>query len=63
MRYASRISRLGVTSDLLTSQDEHLTNDDAPGLSAFRGLLVALSFSALFWAACITAVWLLFVKS
>ena len=62
MRVASRVSNLGVTSDLYPAQHEHLAEEEGPELSAFRGLLVALSFSALFWGACITAVWLILAR-
>jgi hypothetical protein len=32
---------------------------DQPELTAFRGFLIAATFSALFWGICLTAVWLL----
>ena len=60
MRVPSRTTHGGVTANLLPSHNEPLAqDDDEPGLGAFRGLLVALSFSLLFWGVCITAIWLL----
>jgi hypothetical protein len=36
---------------------------DDSGITAFRGMLVAASLSALFWGACFTIVWLLRSRS
>jgi hypothetical protein len=63
MRFTSRPTHGGVTASLLPSHNQQSAENEEPELSAFRGLLVALSFSALFWGACLTAVWLLFARS
>jgi len=59
MRYFSRVERSGSNSNLIALHVDRSISHDVPGLSAFRGLLVAASVSALFWGACLAALWLL----
>ena len=63
MRFASRPTNPVVAPDLLPPHNHLLETDDLPELSAFRGLLVALSFSVLIWGVCLTAFWLLRARS
>jgi hypothetical protein len=63
MRFASRASSSTPKSNLLTLRANRSLLRDDPGLTAFRGMLVAASLSALFWGACFTVVWLLRSKS
>ncbi len=63
MRYVSRASSSNSKSNLLTLRaNRSMLRDDA-GLTAIRGMLVAATLSALFWGACITAIWLLRSRS
>lgn len=59
MRFPSRVIQLDEGSNVIPirSSDNSLTDGD--GLTAFRGLLIAVTASAVFWALCITAVWLI----
>lgn len=59
MRLVSRAGRLDGPSNVLSMRPKHAALRDEPELTTFRGLLVATSLSALFWAACITAFWLM----
>lgn len=63
MRYLSRVQRAGSISRMPSPRPLRLLKRDEPELSAFRGLLVAASLSALFWGACLTALWLLRLRS
>ena len=59
MRHVSRVERSVSNSNFIALHADRPVSHDEPGLSAFRGLLVAASVSALFWGACLTAIWLL----
>ena len=59
MRYISRVERTRSNSYFVSLRDGRSADHEDPGLSAFRGLLVAASMSALFWGVCLTALWLL----
>ena len=63
MRFASRASSAFSKSDLQAHRANRSILRDDPDLTAFRGLLIAASLSALFWAACVTAFWLLRSRS
>jgi len=58
MRLVSRIERSGSNLGMIPFDAYHPAEKDAPGVSAFRGLLVAATMSALFWGLCLTAIWL-----
>jgi hypothetical protein len=59
MRYVSRVHHFGVDPSIPAARpDDHSVGDESE-LTAFRGLLVAASVSALFWGACFTVFWLL----
>jgi len=59
MRYVSRVERSGSNSNFIALHADRTVSQDESGLSAFRGLLVAASVSAVFWGACLTVIWLL----
>ena len=63
MRPTSRMIRIGRGSNVIPirSANHNLTGGDE--LTAFRGLLIAATASALFWGLCITAVWLIRARS
>lgn len=63
MRFGTRASSAISKSNLLTLPTNRSVMRDDPGLTAFRGMLVAASLSALFWGACFTIVWLLRSRS
>lgn len=59
MRHTSRLLYLRPTPNMLRLPSEDFTKlDEAAKLSAFRGLLIAASASALFWGAFVTIIWL-----
>jgi hypothetical protein len=59
MRFISRADQFGDQSNVFPMRPNHVVRRDGPELTAFRGLLIAASLSALFWGVCATAVWLL----
>lgn len=61
MRYSSRVVRMRTSSNVIPIRPR-AASDRTQELTAFRGLLVAASASALFWGACWTAVWLILGK-
>jgi len=63
MRLTSHVIRIDEDSNVIPirSATPNLTGGDE--LTAFRGLLIAATASALFWAVCITAVWLIRTRS
>jgi hypothetical protein len=63
MRATSHVIRIDEGSNVISirSVNSNLTGGDE--LTAFRGLLIAATASALFWAVCIAAVWLLRARS
>jgi len=63
MRYVSRVERTRSSSNFISLRDGRPVDHEDAGLSAFRGLLVAASMSALFWGVCLTALWLLRTRS
>lgn len=59
MRHSSRIQSLRSTPNLLHLEPMPFPErEEAAELSAFRGLLISASASALFWGAFITVIWL-----
>ena len=63
MRYVSRVERTGSDSNLFFLRPGQNVVRDEPGLTAFRGLIIAASLSALFWGVCLTAIWVMRVRS
>ena len=63
MRPISHVIRIDEGSNVipLRSVNNNLTGGDER--TAFRGLLIAATASALFWAVCIAAIWLLRARS
>ena len=63
MRATSHVIRIDEGSNVIPirSVNNNLTGGDE--LTAFRGLLIAATASALFWAVFIAAVWLLPARS
>jgi len=63
MRLTSHLTRINEDSNVIPIRpaNNNLTGGD--GLTAFRGLLIAATASALFWAVCIAAVWLVRAQS
>ena len=63
MRLTSHLVRINEDSNVVPIRpaNNNLTGGDE--LTAFRGLLIAATASALFWAVCIAAVWLIRVRS
>jgi hypothetical protein len=63
MRLNSHVIRIDEGSNVIPirSANNNLTGGDEP--TAFRGLLIAATASAFFWALCLTAVWLLRARS
>jgi len=59
MRVVSRIEYPADHSNILPMPASRATVRDEHGPSAFRGLLIAASLSALFWGVCLTALWLM----
>jgi hypothetical protein len=59
MRSTSHVIRIDQGSNVIPirSANNNLTGGDE--LTAFRGLLIAATASALFWGLCITIVWLI----
>jgi hypothetical protein len=59
MRFVSRAGDHHERSNVFTMSRTRSVRQTDPELTAFRGLLIAATASALFWGACITAIWLL----
>jgi len=58
MRIFSRVEHTVANPNLILWPTDQPMHDDEPELSAFRGLVIATTLSAAFWALCLTAVWL-----
>jgi hypothetical protein len=62
MRYSSRITHTREGSKILPMPLPHATHHDDE-LTAFRGLLIAATASALLWSIGLTAAWLLLARN
>jgi hypothetical protein len=63
MRLTSHVLRIDEGPNVIPirSANNNMTGGDE--LTAFRGLLIAATASALFWVVCITLVWLVRARS
>jgi hypothetical protein len=63
MRLVSRFEPEGSNSNVFAMRASHALLRGSPQPTAFRGWLIAGSISALFWGVCLTAIWLLCLKT
>lgn len=63
MRFVSRSGQFGDQSNVFPMRRHYDVRRHEPELTAFRGLLIAASLSALFWGVCATAVWLMYFRT
>ena len=63
MRLASPVIRIDEGSNVIPKRSVNYNLTGGDELTAFRGPLIAATATALFWAVCIAAVWLLRARS
>ena len=63
MRLCSHVIRIDEGPNVIPIRSANNNLTGGGELTAFRGLLIAATASAVFWAVCITAVWLIRARS
>lgn len=59
MRHESQGEFLASVENIVSRRRKEGAKSEPPELNAVRGLVIAATLSALFWAACVAAVWYL----